>query len=154
MMPSLEGVAFLPCHPEGTKAEPPPGYPERPETLGDHLRKRRLDLGLSQRALAQRLGVDEKTVQTWERNEVRPSRTLAREVRHFLGLPIPAHSTPLAERLMTFRRSQKLTHEAVAGLLGVHRRTVIRWETGNGNPTPRLLSRVEAILVGLMRSSR
>jgi transcriptional regulator with XRE-family HTH domain len=106
-----------------------------------------MDLGLSQRELAERLCVDEKSVQTWERNEVRPSRTLAREIRRFLGLPVPAHLTPLAEQLMTFRRSQKLTHEEVARLLGVHRRTVIRWETGKANPTPRLLSRVEALLL-------
>ncbi|MBI1951143.1 MAG: helix-turn-helix transcriptional regulator [Acidobacteria bacterium] len=35
----------------------PPRYPEVPKTLGDHLRRRRLDLGISQRELAERLGV-------------------------------------------------------------------------------------------------
>jgi DNA-binding XRE family transcriptional regulator len=113
-----------------------------------------MDLGISQRVMADRLGVDKKSVQAWERNGVEPSRTLALEIRRFLGLPVPAHPTPLAERLMTLRRSEKLTHEKLAGLIGVHRRTVIRWETGKATPMPRVLARVEAILLRLMRSGR
>jgi DNA-binding XRE family transcriptional regulator len=131
----------------------PPGYPDRPETLGDHLRKRRLDLGISQRELAERIGVSKWCVENWERNRVQPSRTLARELRGFLGIEVPAHPTPLAGRLMELRRSRNLTHAQVAGLLGVHRRTVIRWEMGKANPTPSLLNRVEMIL-GLTRSGQ
>jgi transcriptional regulator with XRE-family HTH domain len=112
-----------------------------------------MDLGISQRALAEHLGVDEKSVQTWERNEVSPSRTHARELRGFLGLEVSAPPTPLAGRLMNFRRSRKLTHAQVAGLLGVHRRTVIRWEMGKASPAPSLLNRVE-LLLGPTRSNQ
>ena len=40
----------------------PPGYPTHPKTLGDHLRKQRLDLGISQRELGGRLGVSEQSL--------------------------------------------------------------------------------------------
>jgi DNA-binding transcriptional regulator YiaG len=45
---------------------PAPAYPETLKTLGDHLRKRRLDLRLLQRQAAQKLGVDKASVHNWE----------------------------------------------------------------------------------------
>jgi DNA-binding XRE family transcriptional regulator len=54
----------------------PATYPREFKTLGDHLRKRRLELGLLQREVAERLGVDETTVYNWERNRTNPSRQL------------------------------------------------------------------------------
>jgi DNA-binding XRE family transcriptional regulator len=104
-----------------------------------------MDLGISQRQMAERLGVDEKSVQTWERNEVRPSRILAHELRGFLGFDIPAPPSPFAGRLLAFRRSRRLTHAQVAKLLGVHRRTVIGWETGRTCPSKSLLGRIDAL---------
>jgi len=124
----------------------PPGYPTHPKTLGDHLRKQRLDLGISQRELGGRLGVSKASVEHWERNQVKPSRTLAIELLAFLGLPVPPPVTSLARRLMAFRRSRRLTHGQVARLLGVHMRTVIRWETGRTTPAKTVLGRVEALL--------
>src|SRR5512135_1805481 len=47
-------------------------YPKERKTLGDHLRKRRLDLGLLQREVAERLGVSEGSVWEWERNRAAP----------------------------------------------------------------------------------
>lgn len=42
-------------------------------TIGDHLRKRRLDLGLLQREVTERLGVGEATVTNWELNRTIPA---------------------------------------------------------------------------------
>ncbi len=46
----------------------PSAYPQTPKTLGDHLRKKRLDLKLLQKEVAQRLGVGESTVYNWGNN--------------------------------------------------------------------------------------
>src|SRR6266511_2668936 len=46
----------------------PRAYPGSVRTLGDHLCRRRLDLGLLQREVAERLGADECTVTNWELN--------------------------------------------------------------------------------------
>jgi hypothetical protein len=50
----------------------PAAYPRGLSTLGDHLRKRRLDLGLLQREVADKLGVDEMTTCNWEINRTSP----------------------------------------------------------------------------------
>jgi transcriptional regulator with XRE-family HTH domain len=38
------------------------------ETLGNYIRKKRLDLGLMQKEIANRIGVDVETVYRWESN--------------------------------------------------------------------------------------
>src|SRR5882724_11626771 len=43
-------------------------YPNEINTLGDHLRARRLTLGLTQKQMAQQLRIDETTVHNWETN--------------------------------------------------------------------------------------
>jgi len=48
--------------------------------LGDHIRRRRLDLGLWQRTLAKRLRVRVETVGNWELGRAKPL------VRHMAGL--------------------------------------------------------------------
>ena len=45
---------------------PPKGYPASPVTIGEHLRKKRLDLGLTQAQVAEITGVTESTVWNWE----------------------------------------------------------------------------------------
>ena len=46
--------------------------PEKLETVGDHIRRRRLTLKLLQRQVAQQLGVNEVTVTNWETNGAQP----------------------------------------------------------------------------------
>jgi hypothetical protein len=52
-----------------------PSYPQVLATIGDHLRKRRLELGLLQWEVAERLHVNPGTVSNWgtESNETRPN---------------------------------------------------------------------------------
>ncbi len=46
-------------------------YPGEPKTLGERLRKRRLELDLSQKELAKRLGVGIDAIQDWEAGRTR-----------------------------------------------------------------------------------
>jgi len=51
------------CHLTLKAKKPLPlGYPQILKTLGDHLRKRRLDLNLLQKEVAEIIGVDETTI--------------------------------------------------------------------------------------------
>lgn len=65
-------VSSLPRPPQGTET-PAPEYPRFLHTIGDELRKRRLDIGLRQRDVADLLGVAKDTVRNWEMNRTRPS---------------------------------------------------------------------------------
>lgn len=59
-----------------------------PEQLGNRLKDRRAELGLTQAELAERVGVTRKTVNTVENAVFTPSATLAIKLAHALGLSV------------------------------------------------------------------
>ncbi|MBI2369480.1 MAG: helix-turn-helix transcriptional regulator, partial [Deltaproteobacteria bacterium] len=65
--------------------------------MGDHLRKRRLDLRLLQRQVAPRLGAAEATITSWETNQATPSVRFLPAIIRFLGYdPRPLSATSSA----------------------------------------------------------
>jgi DNA-binding XRE family transcriptional regulator len=53
--------------------------------LGEHLRKRRIDLGLTQKEAAQRIGADQWTVINWEQGRTKPAVRFVPRILAFLG---------------------------------------------------------------------
>lgn len=47
-------------------------YPENPQTLGQHLKRRRRELGLLQREVAKRMGIDTFIYHNWEMDKTAP----------------------------------------------------------------------------------
>ncbi len=89
----------------------PPAYPRELNTLGDHLRKRRLDLGLLQKEVAEQLGVGKTSIFNWERNRTTPALWLIPKVIRFLGYtPYPPGGS-LAERIRKYRKTNRLSLE-------------------------------------------
>ena len=60
-------------------------YPITINSLGDHLKKRRLDLGLQMEQTASRLGCHPASVANWERNRTTPGIAHLPRVLGFLG---------------------------------------------------------------------
>jgi len=60
-------------------------YPKELNTLGDHIRQRRLDLGLFQKQVAEQIGVDKTTVSNWECHESSPQVHDMPAIIRFLG---------------------------------------------------------------------
>ena len=60
--------------------------PDKLETVGDHIRRRRLTLKLLQQQVAQQVGVNEATVTNWETNSAEPG--VKAEVAFLLALPL------------------------------------------------------------------
>lgn len=67
------------------KRPPPTGYPKELKTLGDHLRKKRLDFGLSQKEMAAQLRVSAGTLYNWEKSLTSPQQRLIPRIHDFLG---------------------------------------------------------------------
>jgi DNA-binding XRE family transcriptional regulator len=67
------------------KKTPYPAYPKALNTLGDHIRKRRLDLKLLQKEVAKKIGVDETSINNLENNRVKPSLALILKITEFIG---------------------------------------------------------------------
>ncbi len=79
-------VALPFCHFEKTTKKPiSKAYPKRLITIGDHIRKRRLDLKLTQIQLAGLIGVDEMTIVNWELNYTKPLDKHVDKIIDFLG---------------------------------------------------------------------
>ena len=59
-------------------------YPANPKTIGEHIRKRRMDLGLEQKEVARIIGVTESTIWNWE-NGCNPAKRFTGKIEGFLG---------------------------------------------------------------------
>lgn len=120
-------VALLPFGSIDLKSARQPVWSVEPKTLGEHLRKRRGELGLFQREVAAQIGVTPTTVLDWEKGKPPYDRYLPRIII-FLGYdPRPAPRT-LGERLHRARGTHGLSGKAAARLLGVDEGTFYRWE--------------------------
>ncbi|MBI4718263.1 MAG: helix-turn-helix transcriptional regulator [Planctomycetes bacterium] len=124
-------------------------YPREVHTLGHRIRKTRSEPGLRQKDVAARLGVDPTTIYNWERNRSQPAVRFLFLVRGFLGDPLEATGTTLAERLRSFRRTAGWSQERLAAALGLDESTVNGWERGRHRPRRRCQKRVESVLCGL-----
>ena len=136
------------CHIQltGYKALPP-AYPRELKTLGDHLRKRRLDLGLLQRDVAERLEVNQMTVCNWETNRTSPQLRFIPRIHAFLGYdPYDTPPPALGQRIIATRRRLGFSQKKLAGLLDIDPVTLSRWESGRRSPSRKLLRRLNAFL--------
>ena len=110
-------------------------YPKELRTLGQHLKKKRLDLGLLQREVAERLGVGKVCYELWEWNQTQPRARGLRAVLAFLGYDPRPKPVSIAERLKAARRADGLTQAELAARLGIDPTTIHHWEQGHHAPT-------------------
>jgi transcriptional regulator with XRE-family HTH domain len=73
-------------------------YPASPKTLGEHLRKKRIDLSMSMAQLAKLLGVGmtKTAIEKWENNQNHPTPTNRIRIIEFLGFD-PELSNPTGD---------------------------------------------------------
>lgn len=127
----------------------PRGYPIEVRTLGDHLRRRRLDLGLNQRTVAEQLGVCMDAVTLWENGRARPLVRHYGPIIRFLGYDPEPSDRSLAGRLRAVRRRLGLSQAKFAARVGLDEGSVCRWESGCRRPSRWMATRVTAILDAL-----
>ncbi len=100
-------------------------YSETPQTLGEHLKKRRRELGLLQREAAAHMGILTETYANWEKDKTKPVASQFRPVVAFLDYdPTPAPQS-LKERFGARRRALGMTFSQAALHLG--------WDTGKAS---------------------
>jgi site-specific DNA recombinase len=120
--------------------------PDKLETLGDHLRRRRLTLKLIQREVAEQIGVDATSIHNWETNVSKPSLQYMPAIIRFLGYnPVPP-GDGWAERLVQCRTALGLSQKESAKQLGVDASTLARWERGEREPVGAFALRAESFV--------
>jgi len=149
----LDAHPALPfCHAELRAAKPTPShYPKVINTVGDHIRNRRLDLGLFQSQVAEHIGVETTTIHNWEGNKSSPAIRYIPAILRFLGSnPFPpAHTLP--ERLITARKMLGMPQRNFAALLGVDPGTLQGWESGQHEPIGRNTELIEQSIASLTK---
>jgi transcriptional regulator with XRE-family HTH domain len=129
------------------KAKKPqnPAYPKTLTTLGDHIRKRRLDLGLLQKEVAATLGVTQSALTNWELNRVTPYFTYLPKIIAFLGYTPPPYdkkSDNIIERMKLYRLTHGLSQERFAKLVGVDETTVASLKRGEHVPSNKTIKKL------------
>ena len=103
--------------------------------MGDHIRKRRLDMGLLQKEVAIILGADGATITNWELNHNFPQLRFIPTIIEFLGYwPYDTPGDNLGQEIIAKRIKLGLTQKELALLLDVDPSTLGRWEQGRGQP--------------------
>ena len=137
------------CHAELRAPKPRPSrYPKEINTLGDHIRSRRLDLDLFQSDVAEQIGVDTTTICNWEGNTSLPAIRYLPAIIQFLGYDPQPSLDSIPDRLASARRTLGLSQRKMAEKLGIDPGTLQGWEAGRHQPTGKSLEIIGRILQG------
>ena len=129
------------------------GYPATPKTIGEAIRKRRLDLGLTQTEVAKLIGCNEMTIVNWEKGHTAPRVNHMAAVVAFLEYtPLPA-GDGIAARLIAFRKERGMTQKEFARALEIDPSTLAKWERGEREPKGVFLDRVVR-MIGARETTR
>lgn len=118
------------------------GFTMKPETLGQHLRSRRLALNLTQAQAAHHLNTLREQYDRWERDEVAPEISMWPRLIHFLGY-YPAECQSPADWVLRARRTLGLTQFAIGRKVGIIAENIRKWEHGKAEPPQDLLHRFQ-----------
>ncbi len=141
-------AAFLPGVKVCLKTERPLPYSRSPFTLGEHLKKRRIEAGMIQRQVAEQIGVKVNTLAEWEKDRAEPEVRYWPRIIAFLGSdPRPPGKT-LGERLQAKYRELGLPRKEAACRLGMDEGTLLKYEKGTSRPTKSRARRLIAKFLG------
>lgn len=116
-------------------------------TIGDHIRKRRLELGLLQKDVAALLGCHEASVYKWENGHSVPQIHFNPLIISFLGyVPFSIANETLSQRLKSYRALNGISHEQMGILLGVDGSTISSWENNVNLPKKATLEKLNELL--------
>jgi DNA-binding XRE family transcriptional regulator len=95
-------------------------YIDTPATVGEHLRKRRLALGLLQREVAEEIGVTDDCVRFWENGQAVPTISHVPKIIWFLGYnPVEVDNSTSGGQISAYRVQHGFNHKRMGKLLGL-----------------------------------
>jgi transcriptional regulator with XRE-family HTH domain len=112
------------------------------------LRKRRIDLGLSQAKAAKIIGTNSYAVCGWEKRYNAPHSKFIPKIIDFLGyVPFEGiENMSYGEKIITCRKIKGLSQEELAEELNVYPRTLANWENDIRLPGKRYIKAVNAFV--------
>ena len=124
---------------------PLPEFAQEPATLGDHLRRRRLELGLYQKDVAAQIGVTVSTIWNWEHGWTVDFRYIP-QILTFHGYnPISCPEDPL-DRLAWYKQAKGLNFEELGDQMGRDPEQLADWLSGRHKPCRRDQKEIERFM--------
>jgi transcriptional regulator with XRE-family HTH domain len=108
----------------------PKPYDFIPTTLGEHIRRRRLEIGLTQKEAANKLEVNPWTILNWEKGHTKPPIAVIPAITEFLGYDPFLEPKTLPQHLLARRRAMGWSIEQAAEVMGVDPGSWSKWERG------------------------
>lgn len=106
---------------------------EPPSTLGDHIRKKRMEKRLFQTEVERLFNVTPACITYWENNRNEPQVQYYPSIIEFLGyFPFNLDTSTFMGRVKAYRYANGLSQERFAKMMRVDPATVNRWEEGKG----------------------
>jgi transcriptional regulator with XRE-family HTH domain len=127
------------------KIQAPSELTQEPVTLGDHLRRRRLELGLYQKDVAVKIGVTTSTIWNWEHGWAVDQRYLPRIIT-FLGYNPISCPVDLLEQLAWYKQVNGLTLLQLGEEMGRDPEQLADWLSGRHQPCRRNLKEIGLFL--------
>ena len=146
-------VALPFCHFTLKARKPlPKAYPRELVTIGDHLRKKRLDLKLFQKDVAKIIGCNVCNIRNRENNYSEPVLKFIPKIIDFLGYaPYDVSKLTFGERIKIARESKGLSIRGLARELGVDPKTIWSWENNKHEPNKELKEKLKRFVIFLNR---
>jgi transcriptional regulator with XRE-family HTH domain len=114
------------------------------------MRKKRLDLKLLQKDVAQKLGVNKTTLYNWENNRASPSLYQVAKIIKFLRyIPDSIQANTFGEKVVLSRHLLGITQKKLAHCLGIDPTTLSRWERDKTRPPKKHLERLNTLFASL-----
>jgi len=125
----------------------PNGYPAYPGTLGEHIRKIRMDRQLVQKDVAKLFTVSEETLVHWEMGRYTPRIRHFKPIIAFLGYyPFTHETASLGGQILKYRQTNGLTCRQMGRKVGVNASAIEAWEKGKNKPQASSLEKLNRVL--------
>jgi transcriptional regulator with XRE-family HTH domain len=121
-------------------------YQSFPITLGDYLRKRRLDLGLRQKDVAAIIQTTVCSIRNWENNLHQPYLQAIPAIINFTGFCPYDPNLAFHQKLIIWRSVNGIRQREMADLIGVDQSTLAKWEQGKRTPNIKHQQRISEVL--------
>jgi transcriptional regulator with XRE-family HTH domain len=131
---------------DATVSRLPKNYTKTPKTIGEHLLKLRVDLKLTQKAVAEKIGVSQSTVGQWEKDNATPEISHMKNVIDFIGYYPLEEPNTLAERIQKYRYIHGLSLEEFGALVDADGATVWTWENERYEPLYITRKKIEGLV--------
>jgi transcriptional regulator with XRE-family HTH domain len=121
-------------------------FPDHPTTLGEHLKKARIERGLLQRDVAKSLRVDSMSIVNWEKRRTKVGARFVPAIIRWLGYdPLP-EARSVAEWIVIERTRRGMARRQLARALRRDEGTLRQYEENRAEPDARRLAQLRVVL--------